>query len=66
MAERMMARRGAAAQAGGELRPLVAGRRASEVAAELKDGAQAARPDERLGAMKERARLVSEFLEPEK
>ena len=51
----------AAAQAGGELVLLVSGRRASEGAAELKDRAQAARPGKRLGEMKERARLVSEY-----
>ena len=60
-----MAWRDAAAQAGGELVLLVAGRRASEVAEERKDRVQAARPGKRLGGRKERARLVSEFLEPE-
>ena len=60
-----MAWRDAAAQAGGELVLLVAGRRASEVAAEPKDRAQAARPGKQLGEMKDRARLVSEFPDPE-
>ncbi len=65
MAERTMAGRDATAQADGELVLLVGGRWASEVAAEPKDRALAARPDKRLGEMKKRARLVSEFLEPE-
>ena len=60
-----MAGRDAAAQAGGELVLFVGGQWASEVAAEPKDRAQTARPGERLGEMKKRARLVLEFLEPE-